>query len=141
MSPTSYFLLPTSYSLVFCIQPVVPHAHIHDQRDLERRGALHVALDQHGHRLDLGPGRLEDELVVDLQQQPARQPLLPERPVEAHHRDLDEIRRGALERGILRLSLAECAQVEVLVPDLGDIAPTPEEGLDVSARSGTRTST
>ncbi len=64
--------------------------------------------------------------------------LRPKRVVDPDHRNLDQVGRGTLERGILGLALTEGADVEVLVPNLGNVAPPLEEGLDVAALLGQR---
>src|ERR1044071_6432471 len=56
--------------------------------------------------------------------------------MQTHHRKLDQIGSGTLERGILSLALAKGPHVEVTVADFGDIAPAAEEGLDIAALAG-----
>jgi hypothetical protein len=59
-----------------------------------------------------------------------------QRPVNPHHRDLDEISRGALQWRVLRGALGEGAEVEVLVVNFGDVAPPTELGFDVAGIPG-----
>ena len=84
----------------------------------------------------LGGGHLEDQLVVHLQQHPARESALPDRAMDPDHGELDQVGRGALERRVLRVPLAVGPHVEVPVLDLGDVAPPLEERLDVALFPG-----
>ena len=52
--------------------------------------------------------------------------------MDPDHRDLDQVGRRALDRRVGGGALAERADVEVPVAQLGDVAPPPEDGLDVA---------
>ena len=61
---------------------------------------------------------------------------LSQRGVNPDHGDLDQVGRRALQRGIARRALAECPDAEIAVPDLGDVAPPPEQRLDEAFVAG-----
>ena len=52
--------------------------------------------------------------------------------MDSDHGDLDQVRRRPLERRVRCRPLAEGADTEVAVPQLGDIAPASEQGLHES---------
>ena len=60
-------------------------------------------------------GDLKHQLVMYLQDHAGTQVLLGERPVDANHRDLDEVGGRALQRRVGRGALAKRAHVEVAV--------------------------
>src|SRR5947209_20039621 len=60
-------------------QPVVADADVDGQRRIELVGARHLALDDLRRLLDLRLGRLEQQLVVDLEHERGRQPGILER--------------------------------------------------------------
>ena len=82
---------------------VVPGAADAD-RDVEGHpqlvGGAHLPAYQGLDGLPLPRRHLEDQLVVHLQQHPAGQPLGRQGPVDAEHRDLDQVRSRALDRGV-----------------------------------------
>ena len=79
---------------------------------------------------------LDEHLVVDLEDQPAREPAALERLVDAHQRDLEDVGREALDAGVHRLALARLADPPVGVEQLGDRPPAPEQRLGVADLAG-----
>ena len=98
------------------------------ERRVHRESSLHFLLEQVHCGFLLGFGRLEDELVVHLQNQAAFQPLTQQAVAHAHHGDLDDIRRRALDGRVHRHPLAERADVEIAALQLGQRAPPSEQG-------------
>ena len=69
----------------------------------------------------------EQQLVVDREDQARLQLGRGERPLAADHRELDDVRRGALDHGVDRQALAERAHLVVAGAQLRDLpAPAPE---------------
>ena len=79
---------------------------------------------------------LEDHLVVDLEDEPARQALLLERVVERHERHLEDVGGEALDAGVHGLPLARLADAEVRRRQLGDGPAATEQRLGVAALAG-----
>src|ERR1043165_5396387 len=69
---------------------------------------------------------------MNLEQHFSPEPTFPQRRMDADHRHLDEIRRRTLDRRVGGRSFAECADVEVSVPQLRNVPPPTEDGLHVS---------
>ena len=61
-----------------------------------------------------------------------------QRVVAAHHRDLDDVGRGALDDRVDREPLAELARLPVARADLGDLAAAAEQRADVAVVLGLR---
>ena len=95
-----------------------------------------MAFYQSGGGLRFGAGHLEHELIVHLQHHPSREAPLAQRGVNADHRDLDQVGGRALQGGVRGGPLTECPDVEVLVLELGDVAPPAEQRLDVAPLPG-----
>ena len=71
-------------------------------------------------------GRLEQQLVVHLEDEPRASPLLAQPVVDPDHRDLDHVRRRSLHDRVDGEPLAERARLPVADADLGD-RPAPAE--------------
>ena len=78
------------------------------------------ALDQLAQVLHLVRRRFEDEFVVDLEQHRALESAAHELVVDADHRQLDEVRGGALQRRVHGGALGEAALVGVAAVHVGD---------------------
>src|SRR5689334_17916740 len=93
---------------------------------------LHLVGDERFDVLEFRSGNLEHQLIVHLEQHFGVEGASDERLVNANHRNLDEVRRRALDWGVRGGAFTKCADVEVPVAQLGDIASPVENGLDVS---------
>ena len=101
------------------------------RHDIERNeqlvDTLH-GLDEQGlDGLGLLLGRLDEQFVMDLQQQPRGGRLGPETLIETDHRQLDQVRRGALDDAVHRRTLGEGAPAGVAALDLRQGADPAEE--------------
>ena len=79
---------------------------------------------------DFALGRLENQLVVDLEHETGGQALLREGGVQPDHRDLDDVRGRALEWSVQGHALGVGAHGAVGGRDVGDRAHPPEERRD-----------
>src|SRR5437016_1264034 len=86
---------------------------------------------QLGDLLELARRDFEDELVVHLKQHHTIGVRIPKRAVDMDHRDLDQVRRGSLNRRVGGCPFTEGADAEVSLAQLGDISPAAEKCLDV----------
>ena len=66
----------------------------------------HEVDDERADDLPLVLGHLDEDLVVDLQHEPALEPALLQRGVDAHQGDLEDVGGEALDAGVHRLALA-----------------------------------
>ena len=83
---------------------------------VERVGAGHLLAHDRPQRLRLAVGRLEQQLVVDLQHQPRPPALVAQAPVAADHRHLDDVGGAALHDGVHGQPLAQAAGLVVAPP-------------------------
>ena len=83
---------------------------------------LHLLGQKRCHLLALFDRALDNQLVVYLQDEPRLKLLLAKRLVHMNHRELDDIRRRALNGRIERDALAERTDVEIAALELGEIA-------------------
>src|SRR5690606_25801660 len=81
-------------------------------------------------------GHFQHQLVVDLQEQPGPQPLLPQAPVGLHHGQLDDVGRGALDGAVHGGALREVAPGPVAGTQVGQIAAPAKKGGDVAPLPG-----
>ena len=105
---------------------------VDDQGHRELHRVLHALADQGGDRVDLVFRDLEDEFVVDLEEHLRARRLGRKAPMEVEHRELDQVRGGALDDGVDRHALAERLFVRVARVDLRDRAATTEDRFDVA---------
>ena len=99
--------------------------------------ALSIVRPQDGHEaLDLVPRHLEQQLVVDLEQRPGVQALVPQPIGQPDHRDLDDVRGRALDRHVDGHPLARRAEGRVAGRQLGDVAAPPDERRDEALGPG-----
>src|SRR4051794_20302271 len=87
-------------------QPVLADADVDGERRIEVEGAAHRFLDQLRGGLHLVRWSLEEELVVDLEDQAGLEVRFLELLLGLDHRDLDDVRRGPLDRHVHREALA-----------------------------------
>ena len=73
------------------------------ERDVERERALHRLAEHRDEAVDLVLRRLEEQLVVDLEEHPGLEALVGEAIGEADHCDLHDVGRGALDRHVDRI--------------------------------------
>src|SRR5688500_16607606 len=78
-------------------EPVRPDPCVDHPRRIQVGGADHLGRGDLGGLLRLLLGPLEQQLVVDLQDHPRREPGGRQRVVAAHHRHLDDVGRRALD--------------------------------------------
>ncbi len=86
--------------------------------------------------LDLVERYLEDDLVVDLEDDAALQPLVFERLVEPADGHLEDVGGQALDTGVHRLPLPRLSDLTVAGRQFGDLATPAEEGLGVAPLTG-----
>src|SRR5204862_4520640 len=72
---------------------------------------------------------------MHLQNHAGRKTTLLEGRPDAHHRDLDQVRRRPLQRRIGRRALAERADVVVAILELRHVAAPSEQCLDIALRT------
>ena len=99
---------------------------LRQQRNGELRHMLHLLREKGRHLLALRYRALDDQLVVYLQDKPRLQLLLAKRFVYVDHRELDDIRRRALNGRVERDALAKRTDVEIAALELRKIAPAPK---------------
>src|SRR5207248_7776356 len=75
---------------------------------------------------------------MHLQHHAGRKTTLLEGRRDAHHRDLDQVRRRPLQRRIGRRALAERADVVVAILELRHVAAPSEQCLDIALRTSLR---
>src|SRR5256712_8808105 len=108
------------------INPIHSQADTYDQGDAQPSGSLHMAF-YHLRGSFLLPDRhLKYKLVMDLQDHARRKAPFFQGPRDADHRDLDQIRGRALERGVRGRALAEGSDVVIAVLELRDVTPPSE---------------
>ena len=98
---------PRPQALALRLAPVVAGADVDGQRRVELVGGAHLLADELFHRRQLRVRHLQQQLVVHLEDEPRTSPLLPQPVVDAHHRDLDDVRVRALHDEVDREALAE----------------------------------
>src|ERR1700737_3709032 len=95
------------------LQPVLPDTGVDGQRRVAVPHAAHLELDQLARGLCLLRWPLEQQLVVDRENQARVRALPLERGVAANHRQLDDVRGGALDDRVHGQALAQRAQLIV----------------------------
>src|SRR3954453_17613167 len=105
-------------------------------RRVEPVGPGPLARDDLPRLLDLGVGRLEQQLVVDLEHERRGQAGVAQGVARADHRHLDDVRRAALDRGVHRQPLAQRACLPLARAELGDAPLAPEERGHVALLGG-----
>ena len=75
---------------------------------------------------------------MHLHHEPRRQLLAPQPAVHLDHRALDDVGGRALHRGVDRAALGVLSQLAVARPDLRQVQPAAEHGLDVALLPGER---
>src|SRR5215208_5955727 len=111
-------------------QPVCPRAGLHEEGHRQLHRVLHLAFHERGDLVQLRLRHLEHQLVVHLEEHLGLPPAGglravasgPQRPVDADHGDLDQVRGRALDGGVRGGPLAERPDVEVAVAELGNVA-------------------
>src|SRR5215211_8741113 len=76
------------------LQPVAAARDVDLERRIELEGTRHLPPDDLRGPLGLGLGRLEQQLVVDLQHEPGLQPGVAQLVAAGDHRHLDDVGRG-----------------------------------------------
>src|SRR5437660_9961624 len=92
------------------------------ERDVERVGSAHLPADQILDRLALPHRHLENELVVHLQEQPGAQAAVAQPTLHAEHRDLDDVRRTALDGRVERHALRHLPALTVVTGEVRQVA-------------------
>src|SRR4029077_18191171 len=114
------------------VEPVGADAGVDLERRIELVGGGHLRPHQLERRVHLLRRALEEELVVDLQHQAGRHPLLPQAGPAAHHRHLDDVGGGALDHRVDSKALTEAPRVRVAGAQLGDRPAAPHQGGHVA---------
>ena len=83
-----------------CLKPVAAGADVDFDRDGKLYGTLHLFDDKRLHRLELGQGHFEYQLVMHLQEHLRAEPLTPQAFPDVDHRQLDEVGAASLDWGI-----------------------------------------
>ena len=111
-------------------RPVGAESHVRPQVDVQLDRVLHPVPDQVDGLLGTVLPDLEDQLVVDREEHVAIEVrILPERPVDGDHPDLEDVGRAPLDRGVQRLAPAQVADAGVGGLELRDVPAPPEERL------------
>src|SRR2546423_5004298 len=118
--------------LTLGIDPIDSSADSYDQWHTQIGGALHMAFYQLSGDYRLLGWHLKYKLVMHLQDHARRETALCEGRRDAHHGDLDQVRRRSLQRGIGRRALAEGADIEIAIFELRHVAASSEQCLDIS---------
>src|SRR3954453_11930782 len=126
----------TVLSTLFRLKPVPPDSDVHAQRRIEVERSRHLAADYVAGALGLVLGSLEEELVVNLEDELGRQARLAQRVAAAGHRDLDDVRRRALDDHVHGEALAQHPRLPLPRPQLRDAADATEERGHVAVRLG-----
>ena len=100
---------------------------------VERQRRLHDLAGQRHDRLHLVRRRLEEQLVVHLQQHAALQAALAQRRLHAHHGDLDHVAGGPLHRRVHRHPLGGVAGHRVVRAQIGQVAAAAQQRGHVAA--------
>src|SRR5512143_960941 len=133
--PAEYSPCPTGKSVDF--PPVLTPAYRNGQGNRQLRHPLHRRLQDPLGSGRLPLGRLDDQFVVDLEDQPRFHPGLAELPVDPDHRHLDQVGGASLDRRVDRHPLRRLPQH--LVPGF-DVLQEPAASHDrqyISVFSGT----
>src|SRR5262245_10847931 len=127
-----------SFVMLMRLVPVGPEAPIDAQRHAELCRSFHDANDivPDGARTLLG--HLDDELVVDLHDEPRTRLLGREPCGDADHRALDDVRGGSLHRRIDRAALGILAQLIVARVDVGQMQAPAEDRADETGAARAR---
>src|SRR6266576_3855913 len=118
--------------LTLRVDPILSGADTYDERHPQFANPLHLAFYKTPGRVVVVLSDTKNELVVHLQDHPGVQASLLDSGMDSDHGDLDQVRRRPLERRVRCRTLAEGADTEVAVPQLGDITPASEQGLHES---------
>ena len=116
--------------------PAVADADVRDQGDLERIDLLHLLAHDGHHPLDLSLGGLEDQFVVDLQQHLGLELRARQLPGNGEHRQLADVGRRTLDRGVRGDALARLAVLPVVARQLRNVAAPAEQGGDEAVDVG-----
>ena len=92
---------------------------------------LHLIAHHRSQALDLLDGALEIEFVVHLQDHTGGKALGTQARRNAHHRDLDDVRRRTLHRVIHCRALAKTPELRILALELGDMATAAKHRLGI----------
>ena len=119
------------------VEPVGSVFHVDSQRRVQLVRAFHGVLDDRGHALQLFLGRLEHELVVDLQDHARPAALFLQPAVQRDHGHLDDVGRRALDRVVDGGTLGGLAHVVRLRRRGGglehrEVAPPAQQRLDIA---------
>ncbi len=115
-----------------CLLPGLTPADLHIQRNTQGCGTAHL-LDQHAFGgFTLTGGDFEDDFVVHLQQHAGLQALFAQAAVNVDHSDLDDVRGGALNRGVEGGAFGGFTAYTVGRVQVGQHAAAAENGFGVA---------
>src|ERR1700690_355365 len=112
--------------------PVVAGLHVHGERHVQRQGTLHRLPQDRDQPGDLLAGHFEEQLVVNLQEQPRTEALDPQPAVDPDHGDLHGVCGGPLDGHVDGHPLPCPAQRGVRGTQLRDLPPAAEQRRDVA---------
>src|SRR5271165_6855946 len=135
-STASPRLMRPSRSSSLGLQPVAPDADVDGQRRVVLPDSDHLLLDQLGGRSRVLGGALEQQLVVNREDQ--ARPLLGLRQgaMTAHHGELDDIGRGALDHRVDGQSFPERSHLVVAGPQLRNLAAAAPQRRHMAVLAG-----
>ena len=106
--------------------------HVDSQRHGKFHDIFHCVAQNFLHAGKLGTLRLKHKFVVDLNDDSAVEPA--QIFFSTNHRQLDDVRRAALNRRVHRHTLSQGTQIEIFAVNRGQIASPPEHRRDVAAQ-------
>jgi hypothetical protein len=96
-------------SLLMRLQPSLPHPHLHLNRHIQRNRVFHLLLDQRQHFIFLRLHEIKNQLVMHLQKHFRFQFSPDQFIVNVNHRQLDHVRRSALDGRVDGVALRAAA--------------------------------
>src|SRR5688500_17123785 len=95
-------------------EPVGPDARVHLERRVEIEGGAHLTDRDLLGALHLPRGPFEEELIVDLEDEPRFESFARKRAMATHHGELDDVRGGSLNDGVDRKPLSKPAALALI---------------------------
>ena len=115
------------------VEPVGAGLERHGQRDREANRPLHHPADDGGERRELRLRRLEDQLIVHLQDHlRGRRTGSVQHRVDPHHGALDDVGRRPLDHGVGCHSLGGLTQDAIARAQIGQVPTPPGQGLRIA---------
>ena len=115
-----------------CVEPVLAHTAFGDQFHFEMRRLLHRLGDDFAHAVQLAAQRVDHHFVVHLQNHLRADSFAAERFGDMHHRDLHDVGRTALNRGVDGIAFGQPARHGIARRDVVQVTPPPEDRRHVT---------